>query len=124
MGAFSRIFRVFLNEGKPDTKNILPIFRKLSRYCNHTYKNPRKMFLGILKNEDSAWEQFFAFADEIRPGFLFDTRPGNTLKRIPFEIVFKKRDRQIEISIASSKFQTMDVKSFKKYLRTLKTKTL
>ena len=122
MGAFSRLFRVFLSEGKLNTKHILPIFHKLAKYCNHTYKDPRKMFLGILKNDDSAWEQFFTFADEIRPGFLFDTRPGNTLKRMPFEIVLKKRDEQIELSIASSKFKTMNVKSFKKYLKSLETK--
>ncbi|RJQ24008.1 hypothetical protein C4565_10245 [Candidatus Parcubacteria bacterium] len=120
MGAFSRIFRVFLKEGKPNTKHILPIFRKLAKYCTGAYDDPRRMFLGILKNEDSAWETFFRFADELRPGFLFDTRNGNILKRIPFEIVLKKRGQQIQVSIASSKFQTMDVTSFKRYLRNLK----
>lgn len=122
MGAFSRIFRVFIDEGKPNTKHILSIFHKLTKYCTNTYDNPRSMFLGILKDEDWAWEQFFHFTDELRPGFLFDTRKGNTLRRIPIEIVLKKRDGQLEVSIASRNFKTMDITSFKKYLSNLKTK--
>jgi len=119
MGAFSRLFRQFLKDGKPNTKHILPTFYQLTKYCEGTYKNPHQMFLNLLKNDDAAWEKFFTFADELRPGFLFDVRSENALKRIPIEIVLKKRNKQQEILFVLPKSQKMDLASFKNYLEEL-----
>lgn len=89
MGAFTTSLKTFLSERQCKTKHILPIFHNLTKYCSGRYKHPHKMFLGMHKNEDTAWEKFFEFADEIRPGFLFDARPGNKVIRIKCEIVIK-----------------------------------
>ena len=89
MGAFTTSLKTFLSEKECKTKHILPIFKNLTKYCVYVYKHPHKMFVGMHKNEDAAWKQFFEFADELRPGFLFDLRPGNEVIRIPFELVIK-----------------------------------
>lgn len=89
MGAFTTSLKTFLSNEKVNTKHILPIFGNLQKYCRNEYKRPRQMFVGMHNNEDGAWEKFFEFADELKPGFLFDVRPGNKVIRIPFELVIK-----------------------------------